>query len=610
MDAGLNHCMQFEICGLSISVSYPVSLSEKIVEIFPQSPFITKSPRLERLDILECGDATYLLRYKNIVLWENLTWPSLIGVLCEEIANLTAARSVDAIVRCGAVSLEETAITILGPTGSGKSSLTAWFSSRGFDYLADNLISLATDHSNIYDARNVISPMTLPLLLRKDKGIHKLAILDPSSDTQPLIAKFKNKSPSAQNEISPIGCGLIVVPRYHPEVEREPQIEALSESDVIFLLNQATHPAQHGFKPNTDRFVKFARSVPAVSVSFNNFDQLNGFLDTFVSKLFSQGVLKHHFADFCRDWQKEMPQESTARAIVDIKPSVPSYPKTPFLNQQKPRLTIGMATYDDFDGVYFTLQALRMYHPEIANDVEFLVVDNNPDGPCGKPIEALQAKAPNFRYIPVRERSGTAVRDYIMAEATSDYVLTMDCHVLLVPGSVARLLKYFDENPDTADLLQGPIVWDELDRISTHMEPSWRAGFLGNWARDERGLDPNGPPFEIPMQGLGLYACRRATWPNFNPKFRGFGGEEGYIHEKYRQAGARTLCLPFLRWLHRFQRPLGVPYKISWEDRVRNYIIGMHELNLDMEPAVEHFRQYLGSAGKSLIEKTMREVER
>jgi len=25
-----------------------------------------------------------------------------------------------------------------------------------------------------------------------------------------------------------------------------------------------------------------------------------------------------------------------------------------------PRLTIGMATYNDFDGVYFTLQALRL----------------------------------------------------------------------------------------------------------------------------------------------------------------------------------------------------------------------------------------------------------
>ena len=36
-------------------------------------------------------------------------------------------------------------------------------------------------------------------------------------------------------------------------------------------------------------------------------------------------------------------------------------------------LTIGMPTYKDFDGVYFTIQALRMYHD--LNDVELLVVD-------------------------------------------------------------------------------------------------------------------------------------------------------------------------------------------------------------------------------------------
>jgi hypothetical protein len=37
-------------------------------------------------------------------------------------------------------------------------------------------------------------------------------------------------------------------------------------------------------------------------------------------------------------------------------------------------LTIGMAVYNDFDGVYFTLQALRLYQD--LDDTELLVVDN------------------------------------------------------------------------------------------------------------------------------------------------------------------------------------------------------------------------------------------
>ena len=37
-------------------------------------------------------------------------------------------------------------------------------------------------------------------------------------------------------------------------------------------------------------------------------------------------------------------------------------------------LTIGMPTYNDFSGVYFTLQALRCY--QYMRDTELLVVDN------------------------------------------------------------------------------------------------------------------------------------------------------------------------------------------------------------------------------------------
>ncbi len=37
-------------------------------------------------------------------------------------------------------------------------------------------------------------------------------------------------------------------------------------------------------------------------------------------------------------------------------------------------LTIGMAIYKDFDGAYFTIQALRMYQD--MTDTELVVVDN------------------------------------------------------------------------------------------------------------------------------------------------------------------------------------------------------------------------------------------
>ena len=83
---------------------------------------------------------------------------------------------------------------------------------------------------------------------------------------------------------------------------------------------------------------------------------------------------------------------------------------------------------------------------------------------------------------------------------------------------------------------------------------------FGQWERDPRLDDPGREPFEIAMQGLGLFACRRSAWPGLNPRLRGFGGEEGYLHERFRRRGGRVLCHPRLGWAHRFARPIGIPY--------------------------------------------------
>ena len=34
-----------------------------------------------------------------------------------------------------------------------------------------------------------------------------------------------------------------------------------------------------------------------------------------------------------------------------------------------------MPTYDDYDGVYFSIQAIRLYNPEIIDDIEFARFD-------------------------------------------------------------------------------------------------------------------------------------------------------------------------------------------------------------------------------------------
>jgi len=256
------------------------------------------------------------------------------------------------------------------------------------------------------------------------------------------------------------------------------------------------------------------------------------------------------------------------------------------------KLTIGTCVYDDYEGLYFTIQSLRLHHKEVLDRLEFVIINNNPKSAQGREIRKFVdwLKEP-VTYVEFDGFSATSLRDKIFGLANTEYVLVLDCHVLLDPGSLKKLLDFYDAGKDYQNLLQGPLIYDDMKNVSTHFNlDKWGSDMWGVWDTDKRGKDPNNKPFEIPAQGLGLFTCRKDSWLGFNKKFRGFGGEEGYIHEKYRLAGRKAVCLPFLRWLHRFGRPAGVPYRPTKEDRFRNYMIGFQEIGKDTNEIIKRFK--------------------
>jgi hypothetical protein len=317
------------------------------------------------------------------------------------------------------------------------------------------------------------------------------------------------------------------------------------------------------------------------------------------------------------------------------------------------RLTIGMACHRDFDGVYFTINALRLTHPEVLSRCEFVVVDNDPQGSQAGRLRGFMGhvhaglKSPSSRhahpysvkYITMRKGGGTTQpREEIFRQATGDAVLVLDCHVLLWPGAIAKLLAYYEANPQTCDLLSGPLFYDDHNGFADHFQNQWRDGMWGTWgvtwrtpsgslfatrenslgrlvlcdpmtrgtiketsvgwAGHEHWLVSQGyqlaidgeQPFEIPAMGLGCFSSLRKQWPGFNPHFREFGGEEWYIHEKVRQRGGRALCLPFLKWQHRFGDPSGGrTHHYTTLGKVRNYVLGHQELRLPLDRLRRHF---------------------
>jgi hypothetical protein len=252
-------------------------------------------------------------------------------------------------------------------------------------------------------------------------------------------------------------------------------------------------------------------------------------------------------------------------------------------------LTFGSACYKDFEGAWMTLKALKVYH---AGAIDFLVIDNAPSS-C-KQTKGI-TEAVGGRYLHRPDLHGTsAPRDALFRLAKTPWVMCGDSHIMLEPEAIARFLDYVKADPESRDILTGPMHYDDGKTICTHWrQDNCAPGLWGVWDTDPRYL--KGEPFEIPMQGLGLFAMSRAAWPGFNPLFRGFGGEEGYIHEKVRQDGGRCLCLPALGWHHRFRDPGSpVPYPLSLDDHTWNLLVGHRELGIDAVAQIyEHFGKRL-----------------
>lgn len=314
------------------------------------------------------------------------------------------------------------------------------------------------------------------------------------------------------------------------------------------------------------------------------------------------------------------------------------------------RLTIGMAHHTDYDGVYFTLHALREYHP--TDGVELLVVDNSPGKPAGRAVGEL-CEQMGAKYVPYADAVGTsAPRDRVFAEASGEVVLCIDCHVLLPRGAVQNLLDFWESHDGRSDMITGPLLNDAGGLYADHFDDVWRAEMWGIWGLawrckcgengvrfsvleptdpttepavyrellsqepverceychaklptdvpyfghqaklDAAGYRPalaDGRAFAIPGMGLGLFSMRRDAWVGFNADALGFGGEELYVHEKVRRAGGRVLCLPGLPWKHRFFRPDGPRYPLDRYGKARNYVLEYNELGLDLEPIRAHF---------------------
>jgi len=593
-------------CDQSLLINYPPQAAQSIDFTFQQFQTVSDTAPLSTITVkFNDAEDSFTVDQDGKMAGTGLDPVELSLLLLSRVA-FTFSRSITGrpAILGSALAHNNKVVLIVGDYSPERSLLTTWLLSRGYQAITNNLLVIDEHTQDCFG-------LPLPIHIKKD-GVSVIEDILPLHDDKLFIQNerellffpglFHLQQRQHQNILSLI---LFSEYRKNKSLQIETTTPGMAAGKLFGFVSNSNNQKMNGLA----QVSSLTRKIPALSLGYNRFDPLEGSLEPIISNVLDTKCDPDAFARTIRAFQifDADPVMVSPEHQKDSKP-FPIQSPTPIGPKRK--LTIGMATYDDFDGVYFSVQALRMYHPEITSETEILVIDNHPDGPCSESLKKLDESIDGFRYFPLQGIRSTSVRDFIFYHAIGDYVLCIDSHVLIVPGAVKKLLDYYDAHPDTNDLLQGPMIYDDLQSISTHFRPKWRGGMYGTWDHDKRGDDPSSDPFEIPMQGLGLFSCRKVRWPGFNPRFQGFGGEEGYIHEKFKQAGDRTLCLPFLRWLHRFGRPMGVPYPLLWKDRIHNYLIGFRELDMDTQPIRNHMIEILGEkTATTLYEEVVDELE-
>lgn len=142
-------------------------------------------------------------------------------------------------------------------------------------------------------------------------------------------------------------------------------------------------------------------------------------------------------------------------------------------------LTIGMPHFQDWEGAWATIQSVlwEALAAGISHQIEILVVDQSPTSEHGKKLKGyLAGWVPRSKYVE-QENVGTALgKSAVFQQASGEWVLLLDCHAALKPGSLRRMFDFMVQHRHDGNLYSGV-----MDLGAAYQEHRETISQLGEW---------------------------------------------------------------------------------------------------------------------------------
>jgi len=257
--------------GSRIRIDYDGPVAAAIVDFLFRDTHDHDRPDLQATFRVEEGSAEppLTIRRDDEVLYRGADPAVAARVLQESTSYSLAAGSTSGILmHAAAASRDGRVLMFPGTSGAGKTTLTAWLISSGFEYLTDEL-------ALVRDQTRTVEALTRPLNVKptgfgalppeSDEGRGWALMRSPLS----LLCRPPLASVARADEPSPV-LTAIVFPRYDAAAGAtlEPVAAARAGLRLMGCLLNARNPPEHGF-PDV---AALARDVPSYELTYGAFD--------------------------------------------------------------------------------------------------------------------------------------------------------------------------------------------------------------------------------------------------------------------------------------------------------------------------------------------------
>ena len=266
----------------------------------------------------------------------------------------------DAIALHAAALCQENRFVLLpGRTGFGKTRLSLWYRTLGFDLGTDEVMTASpgTDGASEVAVSGVLAR---PVILKALGDANTLlrpgeAPAAQQNSSCGLLLRIEGVTPWTRRTVDRI---IIVFPRFTPGAQFN--VTALTPGEACLRLIESCLNARNLPRGGLSLASLLARRASAISLIYGETRQLDGTLDVLTRQVLATPIAADDLAALCEAFSARAAMRTTpvaessasAQTSVDTpKRAIPAPTEKRFPR----RLTVGMATYDDYDGAYFTI---------------------------------------------------------------------------------------------------------------------------------------------------------------------------------------------------------------------------------------------------------------